>query len=136
MSQSWKIRLTQQAEADLLDVSVWTTENFGFQQAASYGETIVSAIEALRKTKIAIGLKAHLVKFTHRLLVDGAHLMQAFHHLVNGGECTTSIFIRTVFTASYPTSIHHSYFEKLATPSLIHVSPVCFSTTICSSSNR
>lgn len=136
MRQAWKIRLTQQAEADLLDVSMWTTENFGFQQAASYGETIVSAIESLRKTSIAIGLKAHLVKFTHRLLVDGAHLMQAFHRLVNGGECTTSIFIRMVFTAPDLSSLHHSSCEKLATPSLIHVSPVCFSTTICSSSNR
>ena len=27
----------------------------------------------------------------HRLLVDGAHLMQAFHRLVNGGECITAV---------------------------------------------
>jgi plasmid stabilization system protein ParE len=52
MSQAWKIRLTQQAEADLLDISIWATENFGVQQAASYDETIVYAIEALNERSI------------------------------------------------------------------------------------
>jgi plasmid stabilization system protein ParE len=52
MSQAWKIRLTQQAEADLLDISIWTTENFGVQQAASYDNTTVSAIEALNERVI------------------------------------------------------------------------------------
>ena len=58
MSRAWKIRLTQQAEADLLDISMWTTENFGVQQAASYDETIVSAIEALMSGPNITGVRA------------------------------------------------------------------------------
>jgi toxin ParE1/3/4 len=58
MSQAWKIRLTQQAEADLLDISMWTIENFSVQQAASYDETIVSAIEALMSGPNITGVRA------------------------------------------------------------------------------
>lgn len=52
MSQARKVRLAQQAEADLLDISTWTTENFGVQQAASYDETIVSAIQEFNERAI------------------------------------------------------------------------------------
>jgi plasmid stabilization system protein ParE len=52
MSRAWKIRLTQQAEAYFLDISIWTTENFGVQQAASYDETFGSSIEALNERAI------------------------------------------------------------------------------------
>lgn len=49
-------------------------------------------------------------------------------------------FLRSAVVTNHPapvlSSVHHFSCEKLATPSLIHASPVCFSTTICSSSSR
>jgi toxin ParE1/3/4 len=47
MSRTWRVRLTDQAELDLLDISRWTSENFGARQAEHYVETIMLAIEAL-----------------------------------------------------------------------------------------
>jgi len=47
MSLVWRVRLTQQAERDLLNILRWTTENFGACQAENYAETIMLAIEAL-----------------------------------------------------------------------------------------
>ena len=47
MSRAWRVRLTEQAELDLLGISRWTAENFGARQAESYAETVTLAIEAL-----------------------------------------------------------------------------------------
>jgi toxin ParE1/3/4 len=47
MSLVWQVRLAGQAEQDLLDITLWTAENFGPMQAEHYAETIALAIEAL-----------------------------------------------------------------------------------------
>ena len=47
MSLAWQVRLAGQAELDLLDITLWTAENFGHGQAEHYAETIALAIEAL-----------------------------------------------------------------------------------------
>lgn len=47
MSKPWCVRLTASAEADLLDITVWTVEHFGFSQAACYIDTLTDAIAAL-----------------------------------------------------------------------------------------
>jgi len=47
MSLIWQVRLAGQAEQDLLDIALWTAENFGPRQAEHYAETIALAIEAL-----------------------------------------------------------------------------------------
>jgi toxin ParE1/3/4 len=58
MSQGWRVRLTQQAESDLLSISKWTSENFGDRQAEYYAETVMSAIEALIDGPEILGTKA------------------------------------------------------------------------------
>ena len=57
MSLAWHIRLADQAEKDLLDITVWTAENFGTQQAEQYAETIALAIEALHDGPEILGAK-------------------------------------------------------------------------------
>jgi toxin ParE1/3/4 len=47
MSSVWRVRLAEQAERDLLNITRWTVENFGVQQAKAYAETLSLAIEAL-----------------------------------------------------------------------------------------
>ena len=47
MTMVWHVRLADQAELDLLDMTIWTAENFGSRQADDYAETITLAIEAL-----------------------------------------------------------------------------------------
>ena len=42
----WHVRLADQAELDLLDMTIWTAENFGSRQADDYAETITLAINA------------------------------------------------------------------------------------------
>ena len=39
MSKSW--RLTRHAEASLVDIALWTFENFGSRQAAAYEEDLI-----------------------------------------------------------------------------------------------
>jgi plasmid stabilization system protein ParE len=46
MSLAWHVRLASQAEQDLLDITLWTAENFGTRQAEHYAKTIALAIEA------------------------------------------------------------------------------------------
>jgi len=58
MSRAWRVRLTEQAESDLLDISKWTAENFGARQAESYAETVTLAIEALNDGPTILGAKA------------------------------------------------------------------------------
>jgi len=36
MSQNWVVRLTHQAELDVLDITKWTAEQFGALQAHQY----------------------------------------------------------------------------------------------------
>lgn len=58
MNQTWQIRLSDQAEQDLLAISRWTAENFGPQQAEQYVETILLAIDALRSVPWPLDAKA------------------------------------------------------------------------------
>ncbi len=57
MSLAWHIRLADQAEKDLLDITRWTVENFGTRQAEHYAETIALAIEALHHGPDILGAK-------------------------------------------------------------------------------
>jgi len=57
MSQSWHVRLTHQAELDLLDIAQWTIENFGAKQADYYIDTISRAIVALSDGPAIVGTK-------------------------------------------------------------------------------
>lgn len=47
MSRAWRVRLTQQAERDWLNILIWTAAHFGTRQAEYYADTLMSAIEAL-----------------------------------------------------------------------------------------
>jgi toxin ParE1/3/4 len=47
MSSVWRVRLAEQAELDLLGITLWTLENFGAQQAQAYAKSLSLAIEAL-----------------------------------------------------------------------------------------
>lgn len=58
MSRTWRVRLTQQAESDLLGISRWTAENFGARQAEYYAETVMLAVEALNDGPEILGTKA------------------------------------------------------------------------------
>ena len=58
MSRTWRVRLTDQAELDLLGISTWTAENFGPRQAEQYIETILKAIEALMDGPETLGTTA------------------------------------------------------------------------------
>lgn len=58
MSQTWRIRLTDQAEHDLVDIVRWTAQNFGARQAEYYAEPITLAIEALNDGPQILGSKA------------------------------------------------------------------------------
>jgi toxin ParE1/3/4 len=57
MNLAWHIRLAGQAEKDLLDITLWTAENFGTRQAEHYAETIALAIEALHDGPEILGAK-------------------------------------------------------------------------------
>jgi toxin ParE1/3/4 len=54
---AWIVRLTDQAEQDLLDVALWTSENFGSRQAKEYLEGLMQAIEALYDGPEVLGAK-------------------------------------------------------------------------------
>lgn len=58
MSRSWRVRLTDQAEQDLINIARWTAENFGARQAEHYVEIISLAIEALADGPETLGSKA------------------------------------------------------------------------------
>lgn len=57
MSLAWHIHLAGQAEQDLLDITIWTAENFGTRQAEQYAETIALAIETLYDGPEILGVK-------------------------------------------------------------------------------
>lgn len=57
MNPAWRVRLTQQAERDLHDISRWTAEHFGARQAKIYAETVTLAIEALKDGPDILGVK-------------------------------------------------------------------------------
>jgi len=57
MSLTWQVRLARQAEQDLLDITLWTAENFGPRKAEHYAETIALAIEALHDGPEILGAK-------------------------------------------------------------------------------
>ena len=56
MSVFWKVRLADQAELDLLEITIWTAANFGSRQADVYAETITLAIEALHDGPEILGV--------------------------------------------------------------------------------
>jgi toxin ParE1/3/4 len=58
MSLAWQVRLAGQAEQDLIDITVWTVDNFGPRQATHYAETIALAIEALHNGPEILGTNA------------------------------------------------------------------------------
>lgn len=58
MSRTWRVRLTDQAEQDLVDIVRWTAQNFGARQAGYYAETVTLAIEALNDGPQILGVKA------------------------------------------------------------------------------
>lgn len=49
--------MADQIELDLRDISAWTSDNFGLQQAADYLETITLTIEALFEGPSILGAK-------------------------------------------------------------------------------
>lgn len=57
MSRNWIVRLTHQAELDVLDITQWTAEQFGELQADQYLETISLALEALANGPETPGVK-------------------------------------------------------------------------------
>jgi toxin ParE1/3/4 len=57
MSLAWRIRLAAQVEQDLLDITLWTAENFGTRQAEHYAKTIALAIETLHDGPEILGAK-------------------------------------------------------------------------------
>lgn len=56
MSLVWRVRLAEQVERDLLDIMIWTAENFGGLQADFYAETLTLAIEALHDGPEILGV--------------------------------------------------------------------------------
>ncbi len=58
MSSVWRVRLAEQAELDLLSITLWTVENFGAQQAEIYAQTLSLAIEALHDGPEVLGATA------------------------------------------------------------------------------
>ena len=56
MSLVWRVRLAEQAERDLLGITLWTVENFSVQQAEIYVETLSLAIEALHDGPEVLGV--------------------------------------------------------------------------------
>lgn len=55
MSAVWRVRLADQAEQDLVAITMWTVENFGARQAEAYAETLSLAIEALHDGPDVLG---------------------------------------------------------------------------------
>ena len=58
MSRTWRVRLTDQAELDLLGIASWTAENFEPRQAEQYVETILQAMENLTDGPETLGTTA------------------------------------------------------------------------------
>lgn len=57
MSRNWIVRLTHQAELDVLDIIKWTAEQFGELQADQYLETISLALDVLANGPETPGVK-------------------------------------------------------------------------------
>ena len=60
MSLVWHVRLAEQAEFDLLDIAIWTAENFGPRQAESYVERVTLAIESCTMAQKYLGPKPEM----------------------------------------------------------------------------
>jgi len=58
MSQAWRVRLAEQAEQDLLGITLWTVQNFGVQQAEVYAETLSLAVQSLHNGPETVGATA------------------------------------------------------------------------------
>lgn len=57
MSSEWVVRLSDQAESDLIEIIDWTSRTFGPRQADEYTETVTSAIEKLYSGPEPLGSK-------------------------------------------------------------------------------
>lgn len=56
MSSVWRVRLAEQAELDLIGITLWTVEYFGASQAQAYAQTLSLAIEALHDGPEILGV--------------------------------------------------------------------------------
>ncbi|MEO5337344.1 MAG: type II toxin-antitoxin system RelE/ParE family toxin [Magnetospirillum sp. WYHS-4] len=54
----WLVRLASAVEADLDQILQWTAEHFGEEQADSYAETLMAAVDALKAGPTTAGVKA------------------------------------------------------------------------------
>lgn len=57
MNSVWRVRLTSQAELDLINIVRWTVVNFGARQAELYAETLMQAMETLNGGPEILGAK-------------------------------------------------------------------------------
>ncbi|HKK32158.1 MAG TPA: type II toxin-antitoxin system RelE/ParE family toxin [Desulfomicrobiaceae bacterium] len=57
MTTLWTLRLSAQADLDIMEILAWTTEYFGASQAETYAETITSALEHLTQGPTVLGVK-------------------------------------------------------------------------------
>lgn len=56
--KTWRVRLSQTAEADFLAILEWTNTHFGKMQAHKYAEVMTLAITALHDGPDIVGIKA------------------------------------------------------------------------------
>ena len=57
MATLWTLRLSAQADQDIMEILAWTTEHFGESQAETYAATITSALEYLTQEPAVLGVK-------------------------------------------------------------------------------
>lgn len=57
MQDYWRIRLASAAEADFDQILQWTAEHFGEDQADIYAQTLLVALDALKKGPVLTGVK-------------------------------------------------------------------------------
>lgn len=55
---AWALRLSAQAEQDIVDILAWTAVHFNEQQASTYSDTLTLALEALIEGPDALGVKS------------------------------------------------------------------------------
>ena len=55
---AWALRLSTQAEQDIVDILAWTAVHFSEQQARTYSDTLTLALEALIEGPDALGVRS------------------------------------------------------------------------------
>lgn len=77
MSKSW--RLTRQAEASLVDIALWTLENFGSRQSVAYEEDLIRrCIDIADGTAISQGCR----QLIHPSLPEDLRFTRSGQHFV------------------------------------------------------